>query len=806
MDRYICLHAHFYQPPRENPWLEAIERQDSAYPYHDWNERITAECYEPNAASRILDGEGRIVGIVNNYARISFNFGPTLLSWMEDKQPEVYEAILEADCESRQRFSGHGSALAQAYNHMILPLANRADRTTQILWGVRDFEHRFKRQPEGLWLPETAVDIETLEILAELGLRFTILSPYQARRVRKAGGLWRDATGGRLDPTMAYEQRLPSGKSIAVFFYDGPISQAVAFERLLARGELLAGRLLGAFAAGREWPQLIHIATDGETYGHHHRHGDMALAYAVNHIESNGLATLTNYGEYLERHPPTHQVDILEQTAWSCAHGVGRWWSDCGCNSGRHPGWKQAWRTPLRNAMDWLRDTLAPAYEEKARPFLKDPWAARNDYINVVLDRSAESINQFLALHATRELSGDERVTTLKLLELQRHAMLMYTSCGWFFDDLSGIETVQVMQYAGRAIQLAAEAGGIQVEPVFVEKLAAAKSNAPQHGNGALIYEKYVKPAMVDLEKVGAHYAISSLFESYEERARIYCYTAEREDSQGFEAGKARLAVGRARVTSAITGEWARLGYGVATLGDHNVKAGVRRFADERSYQEVKEQLVAGFARADFPEILQRLDQHFGESTYSLQSLFGDEQRKIVNLMLASKLGEATAAYRQVYDQYAPLMRYLAGLGVPLPGVFLLTAEFVLNDNLRRAFEAEELDLQRIQTLLETAEREGARLDAAGLGYALGQAVENLMKRFQGAPDDIRLLQKLEAAGGLAQTVPFEVQLRKVQNRYYEMLQAVYPEFRSRTDEQAQVWLGHFMTLGDKLSVYVPRP
>jgi hypothetical protein len=453
--------------------------------------------------------------------------------------------------------------------------------------------------------------------------------------------------------------------------------------------------------------------------------------------------------------------------------------------------------------LDWLRDTLAPVYEEKARPFLKDPWAARNDYINVVLDRSGDSVNQFLALHATRELTEEERVTTLKLLELQRHAMLMYTSCGWFFDELSGIETVQVMQYAGRAIQLAAEACGVEVEPVFVQKLAEAKSNAPEHGNGALIYEKFVKPAMVDLEKVGAHYAISSLFESYEERVRIYCYTAEREDSQVFEAGKARLAVGRARLTSAITGESALLGYGAATLGDQNVKAGVRGFPDERSYQEVKEQLVAPFDRADFAEILRWLDEHFGEATYSLQSLFGDEQRKIVNLILESKLGEATAAYRQVYDQYAPLMRYLAGLGVPLPGVFLLTAEFVLNDNLRRAFEEGELDLQRIRTLLDTAEREGARLDSAGLGYALGQAVENLMKKFQGAPDDIRLLQTLEAFGGLVQTVPFEVQLRKVQNLYYEMLQSVYPEFRSRTDEQAQVWVKHFVALGEKLHVYV---
>jgi alpha-amylase/alpha-mannosidase (GH57 family) len=385
MERYICIHGHFYQPPRENPWLEAIEFQDSAYPYHDWNERITAECYATNAVSRILDGDDQIADLVNNYSKISFNFGPTLLSWLEENAADVYQAILEADRESQKNFLGHGSALAQAYNHMILPLANRRDRFTQIHWGIRDFEHRFGRKPEGMWLPETAVDLETLDILAELGICFTVLAPYQASRVRRIGARnWRDISGGRIDPTMAYEQRLPSGRKIALFFYDGPISRAVAFERLLTRGEHFAQRLVGAFSEKRTWPQLLHIATDGESYGHHHRFGDMALAYALHYIESNDLAHLTNYGEYLEKCPPTHQVEIFEKTSWSCAHGVDRWWSDCGCNSGGRPGWNQAWRTPLRNSLDWLRDNLAPVYEEKARQFLKAPWEARDAYIGVI--------------------------------------------------------------------------------------------------------------------------------------------------------------------------------------------------------------------------------------------------------------------------------------------------------------------------------------------------------------------------------------------------------------------------------------
>ncbi|MCA1666375.1 MAG: DUF3536 domain-containing protein, partial [Thermomicrobia bacterium] len=469
-NRYVCIHGHFYQPPRENPWLEAIELQDSAYPYHDWNERITAECYAPNAASRILSGAGRIAQIVQNYARISFNFGPTLLAWMEAQAPDTYAAILDADRESRDRFSGHGAAMAQVYNHIILPLANRRDKWTQIHWGIADFTHRFGRAPEGMWLSETAVDLETLDILAEQGIAFTVLAPSQAGMVREIGAEeWEDVSGARIDPTRAYVQQLPSGRTIALFFYDGPISRGVAFEGLLDRGENLVNRLLGAFSDERDWPQLVHIATDGETYGHHHAHGDMALAYALHHIEAHDLAHLTIYGEYLERFPPTHEVQIIENTAWSCDHGVERWRSNCGCNTGGRPDWNQQWRGPLRAALDWLRDAILPIYEAGMRALVHDPWAARDAYISVILDRTDENVARFLAAQTTHELTQAERVRLWELLEMQRHAMLMYTSCGWFFDELSGIETVQVIQYAGRVIQLAEMIAGERFEPRFLD-------------------------------------------------------------------------------------------------------------------------------------------------------------------------------------------------------------------------------------------------------------------------------------------------------------------------------------------------
>ncbi|MGE5082529.1 MAG: DUF3536 domain-containing protein, partial [Acidobacteriota bacterium] len=357
---YVCIHGHFYQPPRENPYLEAIELQDSAYPYHDWNERITAECYAPNAASRIVDAENRIVKLVNNYAHISFNFGPTLLSWMKELVPNVHAAIVEADEDSRQRFSGHGSAIAQGYNHMIFPLANRRDKVTQVKWGIADFESRFGRKPEGMWLPETAADTETLDVLAEHGILFTILAPRQAKRVRsKRSGRYHDVTGSRIDPAHPYVAKLPSKKRLSIFFYDGPISQAVAFEGLLSDGKRFADRLMSGFSATRQFPQLVHIATDGESYGHHHRFGEMALTYALEEIQNNDAAQLTNYGEYLEKYPNEDLVEIVENSSWSCVHGVERWRSDCGCNSGGHP-WNQQWRGPLRAALDWLRDRLAP--------------------------------------------------------------------------------------------------------------------------------------------------------------------------------------------------------------------------------------------------------------------------------------------------------------------------------------------------------------------------------------------------------------------------------------------------------------
>ena len=820
MDRYICVHGHFYQPPRENPWLESVELQDSALPYHDWNRRIAQECYIANRASRILDGDGRILKIANNYANISFDFGPTLLSWMQDNIPDTYESILEADRQTRERFGGHGSAMAQGYNHMILPLANARDKYTQVLWGIRDFQSRFGRFPESLWLPETAVDLATLEVLAELGIKFTVLAPHQAGKTKPivappaadAPAAPPEPPPAGVDPSTAYVLKLPSGRTINLFFYDGPVSRAVAFEKLLTSGETFAGRLMSAFSDARQRPQLVHIATDGETYGHHHPHGDMALAYAMHHIQAKQLAQIINYGQFLEKFPPAHEVEIVENSSWSCSHGVERWRSDCGCNSGNFPAWRQAWRAPLREALDWLRDRLAPLFEERAGRWLKDPWSARNDYISVILHRTPEETERFLSDHALRPLSEDEKISVTKLMEMQRHAMLMYTSCGWFFDELSGIETVQILQYAGRAIQLADDLFDAPIEEEFLARLEKAASNVPENVNGRVTFEKFVRPAMVDLSKAGAHYVISSLFETYTERQKIYCYSLERREEKRLETGKTRLLVGQVQVTSDVTCESTLLNYAVLYLGGHHLTGGVRPADGPGSAAAMVREISGAFSKSDFPAVIRLMERNFGSSNYSLKTLFKDEQRKILDAILESTLADIETVYRQIYEQHAPLARFLADLMVPLPKAIHTAAEFVITAGLRREIQKEPVDLARVRALLEEAHNAGVALDAASLAFTLRQQTEHLAgmalcdSRDPAADvtdSDLAALETLDAMVSLAAHLPFDVYLWRTQNTYYDALHRLYPVIQARAAQHdlSRRWVGVFLGLGDKLKV-----
>jgi alpha-amylase/alpha-mannosidase (GH57 family) len=798
MECLACIHCHFYQPPRENPWLEAVEAQDSASPDHDWNARITRECYLANGWSRILDGQGQISKIVNNYARISFNFGPTLLSWMEDREPEGYQRILDGDCDSQRVFSGHGGAIAQAYNHAILPLCNSRDKRTQILWGIKDFQYRFRRDPEGMWLPETAVDMETLDLLSAEGIKFTILAPSQASQLRThKKAPWIDLEYG-IDSRHAYVGRLPSGREIALFFYDGAISSAVAFERLLLNGENFARTLLSRFDPEGDTGQLMHVATDGETYGHHHAHGDMALAYALHYIEENKLARLTNYGEYLALHPPTQEVRIKEKTAWSCVHGVGRWTSNCGCNSGGHAHWNQNWRQPLRDALDWLRDDLALPFEHQAKKLLIDPWLARDEYAAVVRDRSANNVARFLEDHQIHALSHEEQVRVLRLLEMQRHLMLMYTSCGWFFDEPTGPETVQILQYAGRAVQLGQQLFGGDREEQFLKHLEAVHSNIPEFGNGRQIYERFVTPAMLDLPGGAAHYAISSFFDGYKQSDSVYSYCADLHGVKISEAGKLKVAFGSARITSRVTRAILNFNFAVLHAGGHNLCAGICPI--DNSFSRFLEQLHRLMQRVDFAECSHALERYFGEQTYSLKSLFCDERRRIVGQLVDSTLADIDQLYSEVCEHHAALIGFLRELHMPLPAILQVSCEFALTNALRRCI-CEKIDFDDARDLLKTAVQNGIAIDAS-VKSTLRQRLNALMNNWARDPLNLSALAELDELARLMREQPFESDLWKAQNIFCELVTRLPSLNLSELDAQ---WLIHLRALGTSLGIALPE-
>ena len=799
MNRFVCIHAHFYQPPRENPWLEEVELQDSAYPYHDWNKRIAAECYAPNTASRILGSNRRIIDIVNNYAKISFNFGPTLLSWMERHEPEIYSAVLQADRQSQEMFSGHGSALAQVYNHIIMPLANERDKRTQVIWGIKDFEHRFGRFPEGMWLAETAVDIPTLEVLAEYGIKFTILAPHQAGRVLKNG------EEVELDCRMPYLCRLPSGKTITLFFYNGSITKEVAFGPLLKNGGDFASELMNCYAP-EDHPQLVHIATDGETYGHHHRFGDMALAYCLYHIESNKLASITNYGQYLEKYPPSQEVEIVENSSWSCEHGVERWKSNCGCYAGGHEGWQQEWRTLLREAMDWLRDNVAKIYEEQMASLVSDPWKARDDYINVILDRSENHVEQFLLGQAGRNLSKEEKIKVLKLLEMQRHGLLMFTSCGWFFDEISSIEALKVMQYAARSMQLAKEITGIDLEPAYIKILERAPSNVKEYGDGRRVYEALVKPTVLDFLRVGAHYAISSIFEDYPETTGIYSYTCKSDVYDRIDMGKQKLVVGKANLHSDVVWEGENISFAVLHLGDHNLIGGVRPYSGEKAFELMHHEIKEAYAKSDVSKVILLMDKHFGTHNYSLWHLFKDEQRKILSQIVYDTLKDVEFSFRGIYERHYPVMQIMNEAEMPLPKALAATAELILNTDLRTLLESDEveIDTDKLEKLADEIKRWSVELDTPMLSYVASEALSRLMKRFSMFSEDLPLLDSINTVIRIMNELSLNLDIWKAQNIYFNMSKEAYKNMAERADagdEEAKKWVEGFKSLGNYLQV-----
>ena len=820
--RFICIHGHFYQPPRENPWLETVETQDSAAPYHDWNERICAECYATNGAARIVNKENLITRIVNNYARMSFNFGPTLLSWLADNAPRTYRMILDGERSSRELFKGHSSAMAQVYNHIIIPLANTRDRITQIRWGIADYKQRYGVAPEGMWLAETAADTLSLELMAAEGIRFTVLAPHQCKRFRpisrqfsesEAGkapqvtihptGDWINTPSSNVDPSRPYLVRFPSGHSIAVFFYDGPISRAVAFEGLLNSGETFVNRLKQGFRDTSQ-PQLVHIATDGESYGHHHKHGEMALAYALRLIQQDKNIGLANYGSYLAEFPPQYEAEIYDNTSWSCSHGVERWRSNCGCNGGKE-GWNQLWRAPLRDALDLLRDTIAPLTEELGNTFFTDVWAARDGFIDVILDRSPDTVDHFLAKYQSHPLTANERVLALSLLEMQRHAQLMYTSCGWFFDDISGIETVQIIAYAARVIQLAQELFLDQVpdlENDFLTLLALAKSNVPSAQDGAKIYTDETLSMEISLQHVAAHYAISSIFSAFADDSEVFCYQVNRISHEVITSGRGRLALGRTRVTSSLTGQSDVFSFAVLHFGDQNITAAVKadRPEDAAEYAKLVADVREMVLHANFPDVIRRLDR-FYDLDYSLTSLFRDEQRRIVQIILNSTLRDIETSLKNIYEDHSSLLQFLAHAGLPKPPALALAGGYAINVGLRRALETDPIDISLVRSFLATAQQDEIPLDRPTLSYISDLRMKRIMIELLMSSGSMEVLDRALTLARTLTELPFQLNLWQAQNIWYEILRGSTYSLTSHAAEDRPRWDAHFRELGTCLSI-----
>lgn len=753
---YACIHGHFYQPPRENPWLEEIEREETATPFHDWNERIADECYQPNAAARILDGQGRVADLVNNYRHMSFNFGPTLLRWMERHRPRAYAEILAADRRAVEE-RGHGNAVAQVYNHVILPLANRRDKETQVRWGIRDFEHRFGRKPEGMWLAETACDKETLEVLADNGIQFTILSPYQAKRWRFLDGSgWTSCENGAVPTGRAYLYQQHRGRPLHLFFYDGAIAKGIAFNGMLADAQHLVGAIERAFTQRRAGPGgpregepwLVHTATDGESYGHHFKFGDMALAAAFARLQRDPRVVLTGYAQFLARGPVRAEADILDVSAWSCAHGVGRWSRDCGCNVGSGAGWNQRWREPLRAALDGVRDALAAHYEREMGKLSRDPWGTRDAYIDVVLD--ATRADELVGERARKQLSAEDRVQFFRLLEMQRCALLMYTSCGWFFDDISGGESVILMKYAARALALG-RATGVDAEPPFVEVLRGARSNvAGPKGevvNGADIYLQRAKTATVTADNVAVSHALQTLAEGSRRSSRLYAYDVTLRDETSFKKGRVPCVFGRATITDERTGEATDTVYALAHFGGLDFRCCTAQFAGNADLQGRLERVRAAAVDGSTPAMVRALDEAFGHRSFALRDAFKDLRQHAARALGAEKVGLLEALGDELLESHRALLLALRELDVPLPLHVETLASHVLSrraDDLVRELVAPAADddddftwralSSQLRGIVDETNALGLTLGVAHSGELLGDALVAALDQLRATP------------------------------------------------------------------------
>lgn len=811
---YLTIHGHFYQPPRENPWLETIEIQDSANPYHDWNARVTAECYTPNSVSKIVTNENKILDIVNNYSYISFNFGPTLLSWLEFNSPYTYERIIKADIESAAKNNGHGNAIAQVYNHIIMPLANKRDKYTQIIWGIKDFQYRFGRKPEGMWLAETACDAETLKALADCGIKFTVLSPHQVKSIRKIGDeKWQDVSWGNVDPARAYRYYTTPDKKqyVDLFFYDGSISKSVAFDELLTDGNKFISRLKDGISDQRDYNQLVHIATDGESYGHHTKFGDMALSYILRIRAKDEGFEVTNYANYLELEGVEYEADIKEVSAWSCSHGVGRWCDDCGCSTGGGYGWNQKWRKPLREGLNYVRDELIKVFEENASLYFKDIWVARNDYITVILDRCKNSVNEFLEKHQKYPLEKADIVKALKLMEMQRQSMLMFTSCGWFFSEISGLETTQIMKYAARAMQLASSFSSKDIEGEFLKILGSAISNIHGFGTGKDVYEKFIKPSVVSIKQIAALWAISSMHTDFDDYTTLYCYNIKKHFSRYVSKGTTAFSVGRIEIESKITLEKFDFIYASVQFPEGDFHCSIKSYNDAESIQDIAKRLTEIYNNYPITEIIRALDDVFGKEYFTLKDVLIEDRSKILLSTLKDKLGKFSNTYREVYNEGKSFILQLINLGITVPQEYKLAAQYTLSNDFNELFENSSniIDGDIIQKALEISnEAKTFKIDINKditcriFSDQIQKTIYNFMKNFE-----IHRLDKILKMFECVNKLDLCVDISEAQNIYFNK---IYMKFTKLLDsvleqndnvEEVRDFLFSLLVLGEYLNI-----
>lgn len=756
----VVIHGHFYQPPRENPWTEEVGRERSAAPFHDWNARIAAECYRPNAVARVVDEHGNVVSIVDNYEMISYNVGPTLLSWLERQEPETYHRMVDADSR------GMG-AIAQAYGHTILPLANQRDMRLQIRWGLADFRYRFNREALGMWLPECAVNDAVLSALIEEGVKFTVLAPGQAAQIRSIEGVhsWVDVHQSWFDTSRPYRWTHPSddGRGIDIIFYNGPLSHAVAFEMSNMNSQALVDRMMAA-ASGRVG--LVTLATDGESFGHHHKYGDRLLAYALGVETQRRGMPHTNLNKAIETMRPTHEVKVHE-SAWSCAHGVGRWKEDCGCSTGGETGWNQRWRAPLRSALDQLSATITTVYNKRAPKFFTDADEALDAYVQVMIGEMSRK--EF----ASRFIKGGDKVVAFTLLEMQRHGQSMYTSCGWFFNDLSGIETVQVLRYAARVIDLLEELGEPSALDAFITVLSQARSNIFSEGTGADVWKNHVEPARVDARRALQHVVLAELLED-EPTSSFGPYEVELHGRTRELRGSTALATGVARLTHSLTYRQWTFAYAALGLGGLEVvgtMTEVDDVLDESSLLAIRERFLGGDAVA----ALVRELGNVGSVEFDLSIALPDERERLMEKTAVALEDRYTEAYERLYETHRATIEDLARHGYDLPGVLRAPAELALAHRFQAAVLGAESSTdpaayEQAAAIARQARAAGFEVDSPVTTLFMQRLLDDVVLRAIETPT-ARAIQVAQDVMQLTSELPARVRIDELQELVYSALQ-----------------------------------